>query len=214
MDVRRWLPLSGVVFVVLALVAVVALGGDTPESSASGSEVASFYDGEAWPQGIAAFVFAASIPFLVFFAVSLAAAVPSAPHERRVWEHVLIGGAVLTGATLALGALFHFGLVDGADNGASPEALQAINILDANSWVAFNSGLGVMMLGAAGCVMSRIGSWRWLGWVALVLGILLFVPFADFFALLLALLWIIVTSIMLFRAAPANGSVISATGAG
>jgi hypothetical protein len=35
--------------------------------------------------------------------------------------------------------------------------------------------------------------------VALVLGIALFIPFADFIALLASGLWIIVTSAMLFR---------------
>ena len=72
-------------------------------------------------------------------------------------------------------------------------------MLDADSWLAFNSAFGVMLLGAAGCLIPRLGRHRWLAWAALVLGILLFIPFADFFALILTLLWMIVVSIMLFR---------------
>ena len=34
-----------------------------------------------------------------------------------------------------------------------------------------------------------------------MLGILIFIPFADFFALILTLIWMIVVSIMLFRGA-------------
>lgn len=200
MDVRRLLPLSGVVFVVLAVLAVVVLGGDTPQSDASAAEVFSFYDDETVRQGIAAFVFAASAPFLVFFGVSLATTAWIEGADRRpVWQYVLIGGSVLEAAVLLVAAWVHFALADGADNGVSPEALQAINLLDVDTWVAFNAGLGVMMLGAAGCLLARAGRHRWLGWAALVLGILLFIPFADFIALLLTLLWIIVVSVMLFR---------------
>jgi hypothetical protein len=208
MDARRLLPLSGFVFVILVLVAVVGLGGDTPDSNAPGEEVASFYDDEMWRQAIGAFVWVASIPFLVFFAVSVAAAFWSA-HVRRVWEYVVIGGSVLTGATLALLSAVHFALTDGATNNASPASLQALNLIDGNGWVAFNGSLGVMMLGAAGCLISRPRSYRWLGWIALVLGVALFIPFADFIALVLTLVWIIVVSVMLFRDTPATGSAIS-----
>ena len=63
----------------------------------------------------------------------------------------------------------------------------------------FNSGFGVMMIGAAGCLLPRTGLDRWLGWAALVLGIALFIPFADFIALLATGLWIVVRSVTLYR---------------
>lgn len=66
------LPLSGIVFVVLALLAVVGLGGSTPDSDASGAKVLSFYDAHTARQSIAAFVLAASVPFIVAFAATLA----------------------------------------------------------------------------------------------------------------------------------------------
>jgi hypothetical protein len=68
------------------------------------------------------------------------------------------------------------------------------------TWVAFNAAFGVIMLGAAGSLLADGRGYRWLGWVALLLGIALFIPYADFIALLLTLIWIIVTSVLLFRA--------------
>jgi hypothetical protein len=199
MQISRWLPLSGVVFVVLALAAVVGIGGDTPQSDDSAAKIYAFYDDQSWRQAIAAFVFSASIPFIIIFAATLASALSPATGSQSIWRHVLIGGGVLTGATLALCSLIHFALSDGADNHVSPTALQAINVLDANSWVAFNPGLGVFMLGAAGCLLTLSPSRRWPGWLALFLGIVLFIPFADFFGLIATLLWIIVMSIIVFR---------------
>jgi predicted anti-sigma-YlaC factor YlaD len=211
MDVRRLLPLSGVVFVVLALLGVVVLGGDTPESTAPGAEVLSFYDDEAGRQAIGTFVLAASVPFLVFFAVSLANAVAPADAGRRPgWDRVLVAGSGVAAALILVTAFVHFALADGGDNGVSPEAMQALNLLDGNTWVAFNAGLGVMMLGAAGSLLPRARNYRWLGWAALVLGVALFIPYADFIALILTLVWIIVTSVILFREHSEDGYTVLA----
>ena len=201
MDVRRLLPLSGIVFVALIVIAVVGLGGSTPESDAGAAEVSDFYGDEVVRQGIAAFVLAASAPFLVFFASALAAHLGlGVGHEHRpIWERVVLAGSAITAAAAVVAALIHFALADGADNNVSPEALQALNVLDGNVWLPFNSGLGVMLLGAAGLLLTETRLPTWLGWVALLLGVALFIPYVDFFALVIGLLWIIVTSVLLYR---------------
>ena len=56
-----------------------------------------------------------------------------------------------------------------------------------------------MMLGAAGLLISGAGARRVLGWTALVLGVALFIPYADFVALMVMLVWFIVAG---SRAAP------------
>ncbi len=201
MDVRRLLPLSGIVFVALVVLAVVGLGGDTPDSGDPAAEVSAFYVDENVQQGIGAFVLAAAAPFIVFFASALAArfGLDGGHQQRPVWERVVVAGGAVTASATVIAALIHFALADGGDNEVSPEALQALNVIDANVWLPFNSGLGVMMLGAAGLLLTETVLPRWLGWLALLLGVALFVPFADFIALIIALLWIIVTSVMLYR---------------
>jgi hypothetical protein len=86
----RWcllLPLSGTVFVVLAVVGIVGLGGDTPSSGASAAKVLSFYDAHSTRQGIGAFILAASVPFLVAFGASLTTALwPAESGRLSVWE--------------------------------------------------------------------------------------------------------------------------------
>jgi hypothetical protein len=199
MDARRLLPLSGVLFVVVALVAVIGFAGDVPESTTPGTEVASFYDDEQTRQVIGSFLWVASIPFLVFFAVAIAGFARSA-EARTIWGYVVVGGSVMLGAILALLSAIQFAMTDGATNDVSPASLEALNLILGNGWVAFNGALGVMMLGAAGCLLAAI-RYRWLGWVALLLGVALFIPFADFIALILSLVWILVVSVVLFRAA-------------
>jgi hypothetical protein len=195
----RWLPLSGVVFVVLVLVVIIGFSGDTPGTDDSAAEIASFYDDESVRQGIAAFLLAATVPFLLLFAASLAGIGRATDlGSREIWRRMLLGGSFLLGAVIMVMALIHFALADGADD-VAPTALQALNLLDGNFWVAANPALGVMMLGAGGWLLGRAGSYNALGWVALILGIGLFIPFVDFIALLLSLLWIMVTSVLVYR---------------
>lgn len=198
MVLRRLMPLCGIVFVLVVVIAVVAIGGDTPSTGDSAQSMFDFYDEQSVRQGIAAFVFAASVPFLVLFAVGLATTYRDAARESAtVWRHVLMAGGILTGGAILANSWIHFALSDGADSGIDPVALQSLVTLDTDSWVAFNAGLGVMMLGAAGCMIP--GGTRFMGWSALVLGVVLFIPFADFFALVLTLIWIIVESFILYR---------------
>ena len=200
MDVRRLLPLSGIVFVALLVVGVVVLGGDTPESDASAAEVSAFYGDEVVRQGIAAFVLAAAAPFVVFFASALAArlGLDGGHQHRPVWERVVLAGSAITASAAVVAALIT-SRSQTEPTRRCPRALQALNVLDGNSWLPFNSGLGVMMLGAAGLLLTETPLPRWLGWIALVLGIALFIPFVDFFASVVTLFWIIVASAMLYR---------------
>ena len=193
--------LSGLAFVVVTVVSIVGISGDTPDESSSAAKVASFYAAHDSRQILSAFVLAAAVPLLVIFAANLALSLwPSAETGRRpIWHVVLAGGSVLAGGAFALTAFLHFTLADSADH-ISASTLQGLNVLDASVWVAFNSGLGVMMLGAAGAMLPRTESSRFLAWSALVLGLALFIPFADFFALILTGVWIIVVSLMQFRA--------------
>ena len=202
---RKWLPLSGVAFVVLMLVVIVGFSGSTPSTDDSGAEIASFYDDQSVRQEIAAFLLAATVPFLLLFAANLAGRARAEDvTSRETWRRMMLGGSFILGAVIMVMALIHFALADGADD-VAPTALQALNLLDGNFWVAANPALGVMMLGAAGLLLGA-GTLlpRWLGWAALLFGLALFIPYVDFFALLLSLIWIIVVSVLLFRTAPAE----------
>ena len=196
----RVLPLGGVAFVVLVVFAFAGLSSDTPGIEDSASTINAFYDAHHWKEIVAALLVAASTPFLVVFGTSLASALwPTDRAHRPFWQVVVAGGSALAGASWILAAVIHFTLADAADQkGMSGSALQTLNALDADTWIAFNGGMGVLMLGAAGALLARKVH-PVLGWIALLDGILLFIPYADFFGLIVSGLWIIVTSVLLFR---------------
>ena len=196
---QKLFQLSGIVFVALVVVAIVGVGGSTPGTGASADELTTFYDENALRQGIGTFVLGASAPFIALFGIGLATALGSREtHGLSSWGYVLVSGTILVAGSVLLAAFVHFALANGGDEKISPTALEALNSLDANTWMTFNPAFGVMMLGAAAVLLSG-AVLRWLGWIALVLGVAAFVPFADFFALLATLLWIVVTSVLLAR---------------
>lgn len=200
MRITRLLPLSGVAFVALVVLSV-GLGGGTPDPAAPAEEVVAFYEDELIRQRLAAYVLAASIPFLLFFASSLAGfRSPGDPDARAAWRRVFLGGSVVAAATIAIGVLTRLALANGADGGAAPEGLQALNVLDSHVVYALVASFGVMMLGAAGWLLGRERIYGWLGWVALALGVALFLPFLGVLALLLSAAWIVVASVALARA--------------
>jgi hypothetical protein len=196
MQARRLPTLSGAAVVVLVGV-VVALLPSTPGSGDSGTTIAAYYNDHQARTAVAAFVIGLTAPLLVAF-VSVLAAARRNDAERSVAERVLRGGGVLVAGTFLMTAALTFALADVPDK-VSGSALQALNLLSNDMWTAWNPAVGVMMLGAAATLRGRAGSLHVFGIVAAVIGVALFIPFADFFALLATALWLIAVSVVLWR---------------
>jgi hypothetical protein len=197
---RALLPLSGVAFVVLTVIGL-AVVGSTPAPDTSADEVVSFYRDNENRARAGIWFFAFAMPFLPLFASSLAGVQrPEGQDSRLVWRRVLLAGAAIMSAMLGVAIIAQLALADSTDAEIAPEVVQALNVIAGYVVYALLPAAGTMMLGAAGWLLGREGVQGWLGWAALVLGVVLFVPFIGVLALVLSLVWIIVASIALFRA--------------
>jgi hypothetical protein len=90
----------------------------------------------------------------------------------------------------------HVALADGGTHGFGPDSMVALNGLDNNILISFVFALGLMLLGVAGATIKTAALPKWLGWAALVLGILCFTP-VWFLGAALGLIWIVIASITL-----------------
>jgi hypothetical protein len=210
MTLRKVAPCSGIALVVLVALCIV-LGGSTPSSTADGAKVASYYDSHQSRLFVVSFIFGLAALAAVVFASWLARSLRS-DDGMSVSDRVVLGGGVLFAAALGFVGAANFALSDSPKD-VSGSALQALNLLLNDSWVFWNAALGVFMLGAAGACLTSAVSYRWLGRIAIVLGIALFIPFADFFALLASGLWIVAVTVVLARRgeAPAYSQAAGAT---
>lgn len=210
MTVRKLLPCSGIALVVLIALSVV-FGGSTPSSTADGAKVASYYDTHQARMVAVSLIFGLAALTAVLFASWLARSLRT-DDGTSVWDRVLLGGGVMFASALGFVGAANFALADSPKKVSAP-ALQALNLLLNDSWVFWNAALGVFMLGAAGVCLTSAAPHRWLGRIAIVLGVALFIPFADFFALLASGLWIIAATVVLSRRGdvPAYGRAVEAT---
>jgi hypothetical protein len=197
---RALLPLSGVAFVVLTVIGL-AVAGSTPAPDATTDEVVSFYRDNENRARAGIWFFAFAMPFLPLFASSLAGVPrPEGQESRVVWRRLLVAGAAIMSAVLGVAIIAQLALADSTDAEIAPEVMQALNVIAGHVVYALLPAAGTMMLGAAGWLLGREGVQGWLAWAALVLGVVLFVPFIGVLALVLSLVWIVVASITLFRA--------------
>ena len=93
----RWLPASGIAFVVLAVLSIVVFGGDTPDDNSSAARVASYYNAHQNREVVAAFVLAASVPFLAVFGLSRTI-FPNRHAQRSVGNYLLLVGTAVASA--------------------------------------------------------------------------------------------------------------------
>src|SRR4029453_9227894 len=123
--------------------------------------------------------------------------------SRVVWRRLLLAGAAIMSATLGVAITTKLALADSAEPEIAPEVMQALNVIADYVVYALLPATGTMMLGAAGWLLGRERVQGWLGWAALVLGVVLFVPFIGVLALVLSLVWTIAPSIAPFPPGPA-----------
>jgi hypothetical protein len=193
----RWPPLTGVAFVVLVVLSFL-ISGETPDFDDTGEQVISFYTDNEGAQFASAILGAYAALFFVFFASILRGEL----RRREVGPGVLstisfAGAVVLTVGALAF-AGFTFTLADLADNDPDPGAMQALNALNGNFFFPIAVGTSAFLLGA-GILMIRSGYLStWIGWTAVVIGVLAVTP-VGFFAFLASLAWVLVVSILLAR---------------
>jgi hypothetical protein len=168
--------------------------------------VQSFYSDNKTREGLAAYVLALSVPFLVFFASVLYRNARAAGGQGRLAAAAFCGG-LISAVGFAVGAAVHLSLVDAADKSSTFGTVQTLNVLDNDSFIPFVAGLGILLF-ASGVATLRYGGRlpRWLGWAGAIIGVAIFIPFVGFPAFALSGIWVIVASIVLYRQGATAGA--------
>jgi hypothetical protein len=193
----KWAPWTGIVAVVLIAAAFI-IGGETPDFDASSKEVLDFYNGDQTSQVIASILLLYGSILLVFFAATLRSALRDA--DTLSWL-VFIGGTLMAvGAAIFAGLNFTLTDLGNSDHldRIDPGTLQSLNALNSDFFFPLVLGTVVFLFSAALAIFRSGGLPRWMGWVALVLGIAAATP-AGFFAFLGSGLWIIAAAVILLQ---------------
>jgi hypothetical protein len=181
MNVKVIGPLTGILFVVLVIVAFL-VGGETPATDDPAPEIVDFYLENDDSQALAAAFLALGCVALIFFLGSLRRALRAATGDEGGLSTVaLLGGVVMAvGASIFAGISFTLG--DAADE-LPPAAILVLNALNTDMFFTVAVGTAVFNLALGLAVLRHGGLPRPLGWVALVIGIAGLTPL-GFFAFL------------------------------
>jgi hypothetical protein len=204
MNAARWpafAPLTGVLFVVLAVIAFV-VSGETPGTDDSPQKILDFYlDNRTDQIWAAAFLGWATVAFLFFLGV-LTSTLRAVEGAVGRLSRVAFAGGVVLALGMAAFASFTFALGDTVDDGLTPQAAQTLNALNSDFFFPVAVGLGTLMIASGIAIISSRILPAWLGWIALVIGIVAITPL-GFFGFLAFLVWTLIVSVLLWRAAAA-----------
>lgn len=193
----RLAPLTGAVFVVLAIAAVIGSGEETPKASASASKVVAFYTEHHSAVERGAILFALTFLALVLFSGALRS------YLRRTSGCEGLAAMVLAGAILmAVGALAGTGVEYGIAHNLhdlSPESVKTLNFVSMELFLPVLAGGFIFGICAGLAILRGADLPNWLGWIAVLLGIAAIIPPASFIALGVLVLWSLAVTIVMYR---------------
>ena len=200
----EWLaPLTGVAFVVLIVVGAV-IGGDPPSADDPAQEIVDHYVDNKGSIQLGAVLQTVAGALLVFFFGYVRKVLRAAEGGGGVLSLLTVVGAAIIALGAAIDGTISFAISEAADD-VEPASVQTLQALWDNDFLPFALGSQVLWF-AVGLSIVRHGALpKWLGWVAIVFGVLSLTPI-GFFAFLAGGLWILVVSIILTQRARAGGA--------
>lgn len=204
MRAARWdrlVPLGGVVFVALA-VAGNALQGSTPAPHAEAREAAQFYSDKPVMISVGMTLSLISLFFLALFLAALRRSLRRAEGDEYLLSSIASGGGVAAISLLAAGfALNSLGALRAKARGSLPPETAAVFYDGGLALTGLAAPLALAILLAPTAVVALRSDVlpRWLGWVTAVLAVLGLVTPLSFILFLLFPVWVLVTSILLYR---------------
>jgi hypothetical protein len=194
----RWLGGLGIVFAILFAVGFVVLGGKDFDVNADPGRIVDYYHAH-YAQGlIGTFAVALGAIAFAFFAGVLRNALLSAgSRARNLCAVAGVGTAIYLGGLLLM-VVVQFGLVDAAHH-RQAAVVQTLNYLDQDDFFPTVAGLAIFMLAIGAAILRTRALPIWLGWFALVIGVLALAGPVGAIAFMIAPLWTLVTGIVLLR---------------
>ncbi len=202
----RWsklAPLTGIVFAVLTVVAVF-VGGETPDTDARPVKVIAYYSTHASKVETSSILVALGFLALVLFAGALRSYLRRTPAAEGLGSLVLAGAVLMAVGVFSTAGveyslaheLKHFG----------PEVVQTLNVLANELFLPILGGAFVFGVCAGIAILRGAALPKWLGWVAILLGIVTLFPPIGFFALFGFVIWVVIVSILMYlrTGAPAD----------
>ena len=196
---KGWLvPLTGVAFVVVAVISFI-VGGQPKDASHPATEIVNWYLDHKDSVEVSAFIGVAATVLLVFFGAYLRDVLRVAAGGADMLSLVSFIGIVVVAVGFAFDTTIQLAIAERADD-IDPIAVQSLQALWDNDFVPIALGV-LLFLWATGISVVRSGALpKWIGWIMLLLGVVALTPigFASFIGT--ALLILVISILLTVRA--------------
>jgi hypothetical protein len=193
---REWLvPLTGIAFIVLLVVSLIVQG--SPKGADDGpAAVAKWYLDNKDAAEISSFIGVVAAALLIFFGAYLRKVLEAAEGPGSMLPILALIGVTIVAIGGAIDGMLLFAAAEAADDIPAPE-IQTIQAIWDNDFLPFFLGV-LVFLWSVGLSVLRSGVLpKWLGWFAIVFGVISLAGPIGFIGALGAAVWIIIASIML-----------------
>ena len=193
---REWLvPLTGIAFFILLIVSFI-VSGQPKDAKHPANEIAQWYIDNKNSAQIGAFIGTVAAAFLIFFGAYLRKVLEAAEGAGSMLPILVLIGLSIVGVGGAIDNMLQFATAERA-NDIPATSVQTIQAIWDNDFLPLF--LGVLVFNwAAGLSVLRSGALpKWMGWAAIVFGVISLAGPIGFFGTLGAALWILVASILL-----------------
>ncbi len=192
----RLAPLTGVLFAALAVAAVFTNNSESPKASAGAGKVVAYYITHRSEVETSSILFGLAFLVVVLFAGTLRS------YLRRTAATEGLSSLVLAGAILmSAGALTGTGLEYGVAHNLhdlTPETVKTLNFIGQELFLPVLAGGFIFGLCAGLAILRGAALPKWLGWVAIVIGIATLIPPSSFPALFAFVIWSVIVSVLMY----------------
>jgi hypothetical protein len=173
---KGWLvPLTGVAFLLVAIVGFM-ISGDTPNpADDSAREIVDFYVDNKSSVMAGTYLEALAAALLVFFGAHLREVLRVAAGGKDFLSTAAFAGALIIAVGFAFDATINLALAETAED-IDPVGVQALIALYHNDFIPFAVGSVVFLVGTGVSVLQHGALPKWIGWIALVLAVIGFTP--------------------------------------
>ena len=190
--IARFVPLMGLLFLVLAVVSF-ALSGDGPDADESTQKHVEFWSDEEGKQIASALIACYAALVFVWFASRVRQLIARTEPQGGALASLSFAGTVIFATGLLVNNAIQFAAAESAGD-ASPQVTETLSVLYGDFFFPMAVGMSLFLI-ASGAAAVRYGAFnRFLGWAAIVIGVLAITP-AGFIG---SMIWTGIAGIVLF----------------
>ena len=196
--------LTGLAFLIVAILSFVIMGDEPPEAGDGAQEIVDYYTDNKDSIQIANLLAGIAGALLVYFGAYLRKTVADAEGAGGWLSAIILTGTAVLAIGIAIDATISFALAEAAED-IEPASAQTLQALWDNDFIPLAMG-NLLFLSSVGLSIVKTGVLpKWIGWVAIVLAVANLTP-AGFVSFLIGALLIAVISVMLAMRARDEGA--------